>query len=106
MGGLFGAIPTESHAAPTASLSASPVKEEKRAWRSLTRFYPSQILRGEKIRHRVGNWQKQRIGLPPPQSTSLKSGRRRLAGRIDRPRYYSPVRIVAFEYSVQGLKFA
>ena len=41
---LFGAIPTERHTAPTASLSASPIEEEERAGRFLARLYREKVM--------------------------------------------------------------
>ena len=103
---LFGAIPTESHAAPTASLSASPIQEEERARRFFACLYARKILGRNEVRYRMGDRQKQGIRrAPTPQSTPFKSGRGRLIGSIDWPSHYCPVRIVALEYPIQGLKF-
>jgi len=54
---LFSAIPTESHAAPTAGLSARSVKEEKRAGRLFAGLYPSEILSRQEVRYGVGDRQ-------------------------------------------------
>ena len=84
MESLFGAIPTESHAAPAAGLSAGPVKEKQRARRFFTRFYPGKILGSKEIRNRVGNRQKQRIRrTPAAQGTPLECRGGRPICRID-----------------------
>jgi hypothetical protein len=58
------------------------------------------------VRHCMGDRQKQGVWrTPTPQGTPLKSRRGRLTGRIDWPRHYRSIRIIAFEYPIQGLKF-
>lgn len=58
------------------------------------------------MRHGVGDRQQQGVWrTPTPQGTPRKSRRGRLTSRIDWPRHYRSIRIVAFEQPIQGLKF-
>ena len=54
----------------------------------------------------MGDRQKQGIRrTPTPQSTPFKSRTGRLIGSLDSSRHDSSIRIIAFEYPIQGLEF-
>src|SRR5271156_1883740 len=104
---LFGAVPAESHAAPTASLSASPIQEEERARRPFACLYVRKILGRKEVCDCVRDWQEEGVRrTPAAQGAPFKSGRGQLIGRIDWLNRYCSIRIIALEYPVQRLKFA
>ena len=104
---LFGAIPTDSHAAPTASLSASPIQKEEGARRSFACLYARKILGCKEVRDCMRDRQEDGVRrTPAAEGTPFKSGRGQLIGRIDWPNRDCPVGIVTLEYPIQRLKFA
>jgi hypothetical protein len=103
---LFGAIPTESHAAPTPSLSASPIQEEGRAWRFFACLYARKILGRKELCDCMRDRREQGVRrTPAAQGTPFKSRGGQLTGRIDWPNRYCAIRVIAFEYLIQRLKF-